>query len=379
MKTIRCTCPSCGAKLSVDKDNKNLTCPYCGEVILVDDETVHIKHDDMEKAGYEFEKGRQKAIKENSVEQKANVKLKEDKNESRNKVMLGLLVILLAIMFFPLLVTIYLVKEKKFQPKVRYAIITVCWIVWAPLAYTWIQNKTTSDKAAETTEVSTIKMIDVQGQTLDVAIESLKEIGIKNIKYIDENGETISGQKDCYVVSTQSVSSDEDIEEDSEVELVATIQEPPLMENFITRLQDNLGAEITDVVEFDPHDSTSEYYRVEFRLGAYNGSFGKHGYINNLPISMVQYGSNGGFYKTNTNFRVYAQFYENDIDTMLPILVKSFYSEVSDEKMQKAIEKYKSSSIRPTSLSIDDHISVHYIGVVSYSEETGRVLEVMFG
>ncbi len=127
--------------MEINKDNKTLTCPYCGEVLLLDDETVHVKYDDMEKAGYEFEKGRQKAIKEKSLEQTAtNAKLKEDKNAERNKVLIGICIILLAIMFFPLLVTIYLVKEKKFQPKVRYAIIVICWIAWAPLAYKWAQN-----------------------------------------------------------------------------------------------------------------------------------------------------------------------------------------------------------------------------------------------
>lgn len=374
MKPIRCTCPSCGAKLSLDADNKTLTCPYCGEVVLIDDETIHVKHDNMEQVGYEFEKGRQKAIKEESVKQKANLKVKEDKNESRNKTLMGILVILLAIMFFPLIVTIYLVKEKKFQPKIRYAIIAVCWIAWMPLAYTWIQNKNVDhNKATETTEVSTIKMIDVQGQTLDVAINNLKEIGIKNIKSVDENGEDIYGQKDCYVVSVQSVSVNEEIGQETEVKLVAQIQEPPLMENFITRLQENLGTEITDVVDFDPHDSASEYYRTEFRLGAYNGSFGKHGYINGLPISMVQYGSHGGFYKTNTSFRVYAQFNENEIDTIYPALVKAYNPDASDESIQAKIDKYKDGG----EISFNTG-GGYYMSIISYNEETGRVLEVMF-
>lgn len=233
-----------------------------------------------------------------------------------------------------------------------------------------------TEKVAEISQETNIKMIDVQGQTLDVAIDNLNDIGIVNIKSVDENGVAINGQKDCYVVSTQSVSANKKIDQKSEVELVAKIQEPPLMENFITRLQDNLGTEITDVVDFDPHDSTGEYYRREFRLGPFDGSFGKHGYINGLPISMVQYGSNGGFYKTNTSFRIYVQFHESDIDTMYPAIVKAFVPDIADEEIQSAIEESENQT-SATLLSDVEGISGDYMSVVSYDEEIGRTIELM--
>ena len=61
MRLIDMTCPHCNALLRVDADNKRAICEYCGATILIDDEVRHVRYDNAEQAGYEFEKGRQRA------------------------------------------------------------------------------------------------------------------------------------------------------------------------------------------------------------------------------------------------------------------------------------------------------------------------------
>lgn len=70
MKITSLVCPNCGAKLQVDSDEKNLTCQYCGNALYLDDEITHVEIDNSEQAGYDFEKGRQRA--QNEQIQKAN-------------------------------------------------------------------------------------------------------------------------------------------------------------------------------------------------------------------------------------------------------------------------------------------------------------------
>ena len=68
MKLLNMTCPNCGSKLSINKDTGECKCESCGGVFMLDDEstTQHIKYENAEEAGYQFEKGRQKAQKENA-------------------------------------------------------------------------------------------------------------------------------------------------------------------------------------------------------------------------------------------------------------------------------------------------------------------------
>ena len=61
MKIVNLTCPGCGARLEVDMDRKMAFCSYCGAALPIDDEIQKVQLDGAEKAGYEFEKGRQRA------------------------------------------------------------------------------------------------------------------------------------------------------------------------------------------------------------------------------------------------------------------------------------------------------------------------------
>ena len=64
MKLFSVTCPNCGAKLQTTANAKMLTCDYCNNDVMIDDEVKRVCLADAEQAGYEFEMGRQRALKE---------------------------------------------------------------------------------------------------------------------------------------------------------------------------------------------------------------------------------------------------------------------------------------------------------------------------
>ena len=61
MKLVEMKCKNCGGELKIEDGADTVTCPYCNITYKIDDEVKHVKYDDMENSGYEFEKGRLKA------------------------------------------------------------------------------------------------------------------------------------------------------------------------------------------------------------------------------------------------------------------------------------------------------------------------------
>lgn len=64
MKLVELECQNCGAALKIEEGTDTVSCPYCHATYKIDDEAQHVKYDDMENSGYEFEKGRIKAQNE---------------------------------------------------------------------------------------------------------------------------------------------------------------------------------------------------------------------------------------------------------------------------------------------------------------------------
>lgn len=64
MKLVSITCPHCGAKLQTTPNAKMLTCDHCNCDFIVDDEVKRMRLVNAEQAGYEFEKGRRRAMEE---------------------------------------------------------------------------------------------------------------------------------------------------------------------------------------------------------------------------------------------------------------------------------------------------------------------------
>ena len=64
MKLLNVHCTNCGAAMKVTENAKVITCEYCNQDFVLDDEVKRFMLANAEQAGYEFEKGRQRAKEE---------------------------------------------------------------------------------------------------------------------------------------------------------------------------------------------------------------------------------------------------------------------------------------------------------------------------
>ena len=127
MKLVDTTCRSCGAALHIDADRKRAFCAYCGAQLLIDDEVRHLRIDNAETMGYEFEKGRQRAQNEaRAVSYPAYTPQPAPKK--RSKVIVWW--VLGWIFVFPVPLTILTVRNQKLKTGAKIGIIAAAWVVY---------------------------------------------------------------------------------------------------------------------------------------------------------------------------------------------------------------------------------------------------------
>lgn len=154
MKLISIECPKCAASLYIDAEKKNIKCDYCGNIVFIDNAP---QYDDAEEAGYRFEKGRQRAAKEESNreyqrqnysygnngynQQSGNNKsyynnVNYERGQSYNNVYENpkkrktWLWVLGWIFCFPIPFTILLLRDTKHSKANRYILIAIVWIFY---------------------------------------------------------------------------------------------------------------------------------------------------------------------------------------------------------------------------------------------------------
>ena len=152
MKIVSMTCPNCGATLQVDANNKNVTCNYCGNSLFIDDETSHVKIDNPEQVGYQFEKGRQRAQAEQQYSQ-PNMYV-QPSNYTQPKKRRTWLWVLGWICIFPLPLTIILIRKKDMKPILKYGIIAVAWILYLIIGLAGNGNKNNTTPNSNSSDVS---------------------------------------------------------------------------------------------------------------------------------------------------------------------------------------------------------------------------------
>ena len=116
MQAINFNCPNCGAPIQADAGSRQTTCPYCSSTVMLDDGVQHVQYDNAEQAGYEFEKGRQRARAEQGYE------VPQKKHTG--------LWVLGWILCFPIPLTILVVRSKSLHVAVKAGIITVVWLAY---------------------------------------------------------------------------------------------------------------------------------------------------------------------------------------------------------------------------------------------------------
>lgn len=138
MKLVDLTCQHCGAMLKVDVDKKQATCNHCGAAILIDDGVQHIQYDNAEEAGYSFEKGRQRAQLEAREEKSNGIEMRSQQKHVSNQPQKGkrgtCWKIILWVFFFPIMITIFLVKTDKLKLPVKIVLIALLWIFFIAVA-----------------------------------------------------------------------------------------------------------------------------------------------------------------------------------------------------------------------------------------------------
>ena len=130
MKIVSMTCPNCGAKLKVNSEIKNITCNYCGNALYLDDEVTHIQFDNSEQAGYEFEKGRQRAQAEQRRTAQTYPAQPVYEKKKKKNVFKIILWVLGWIYLFPLPVTILVLRKQSMKKSIQIAIIVGAWVLY---------------------------------------------------------------------------------------------------------------------------------------------------------------------------------------------------------------------------------------------------------
>lgn len=187
MKMININCPSCGAVLKVDGDKKGAVCEHCGSSFMFDDEVQHIQYDNAEDAGYQFEKGRQRAqaeARQQQVQKNINRPSGNGNGKAPSKKNNTWLWVLGWICIFPIPLTILLLRKKDMNPKLKYGIIAAAWIIYLLIGLSGQGKDNTVDKTQETTQTTTITESNTEE-----SIEEKNEMSDTQEVIADDNAE----------------------------------------------------------------------------------------------------------------------------------------------------------------------------------------------
>lgn len=139
-------CPNCGADLTFD-ENGHARCDYCGSEFDNDEQQI-------QKKAYKEESGRLKAQREHQQKMYEQQKMQEEEERRREeqraleekKKNRGCLwwcgTVFLWLCFFPIMFTIYIVKNDKLDTKKKIIILAVAWVIFLILGFSQQGNQT---------------------------------------------------------------------------------------------------------------------------------------------------------------------------------------------------------------------------------------------
>ena len=159
MKLVEMKCKNCGATLKVESDQIDIACNYCHAKYKLDDEVQHIKYDDMEQAGYEFEKGKIRAQQEAKNNYYQNINRQNSVNHKKSNTWLW---VLGWIFFFPAPLTI-LIWRSNWEKKTKIIVTVILWLFLLLFAYA------TPDETESQATNNDKKIQEVNPSDIDVA------------------------------------------------------------------------------------------------------------------------------------------------------------------------------------------------------------------
>ncbi len=318
MKIVNMVCPNCGASLQVDADKKNLTCNYCDNNLFIDDEVHHVQYDNAEEAGYQFEKGRQRAQSELRVPNSGqSINFNPNQQPKKKRTWLW---VLGWIFIFPVPLTILLLRNKTLDKKLKYGIIASAWIIYLIVALAGRgtrDNNSTSQNVGDNTH-SVMHENDVESTTT-------VEQGTISESTLDASSSSI----------TETKQESSDITENS-------TPEPATQEGAIDSLVEEFNSssdnKLVFAEDFVVSNKESGHYRTEFRLGAYKDAVGKSYNYSDKTVDIVATKS----YSGRIDIRVYSDGITLDqcidlIKYASPLLDPA----ISDEKVIEAVDYVK--------------------------------------
>lgn len=193
MKLIPLKCPNCGAQLTVDANKESVYCEHCGTRIMIDDEINRLQIDNAEEAGYQFEKGRQRAQSE--VQQ--NTYSYQQPSKKKRKTWLW---VLGWIFIFPLPLTIILLRKKGMKAPLKYGIIAAAWVLYLIIGLSGgcgsSTNNSTSRETLSTEDRVNESTTDENNDSISKAGNSDEKINISEVHFSDTSDVSVKvGEK----------------------------------------------------------------------------------------------------------------------------------------------------------------------------------------
>lgn len=148
---------------------------------------------------------------------------------------------------------------------------------------------------------------------------------------------------------------------------IDVVDEYKVVDSFVEQYNYLAENKITNLQEINITDSTSEYYRTEFRLNPFNDSKAKRGYIGDNYIDIINF-------QQGKYFRIYVECHSVDeMITIIKIAAPIMDATVDDESIEDLNDKFNSDT-PPSSFLLGDEISGSYSKINNYFMlETSRV------
>lgn len=197
VKFVDTKCPNCGAYLNVDLDAGQANCQFCGAKLLIDDEVQRFAYVNAEAAGYDFEKGRQRAQREQVYTPPTpSPSFQEQPVKPKRKTWLW---VLGWIFIFPVPLTILLLRNQGMDKRLRVALIAAAWLVYLFMGFIGGTKEPTGDVS--------------QGRHDDVQVEQAEQNTAEAVATAEQAKQNASNRSDT-VAKEKSSAKDTQVKDD---------------------------------------------------------------------------------------------------------------------------------------------------------------------
>ena len=392
-------CPSCGAEIGSGK-----VCEFCGTHISseMQREQEQLNKQGCPKCGssnitFSREKRGEVKGKKGTAVVRATVGLCKDcgytwytEESGQPKQRKTWLWVLGWICIFPLPLTILMLRNKKLKPAIKYGIIAVAWIIYLIIGFSGrgsdktntsgqssVSSETTQQASQTKDEMAALQkfyddfrangtyanlrdMVEQHGLYSDsrkdgIGYEYFKVAFTKELARVTSNSDLEPPGN--YVVIKVKILGDNSIESvtfhtDAQNGNARTSEQSnsdyAVVDSFVSKYNATASKQLTDGIEIDIKDK--EYYKTEFRLGAFSNAKAKRYAVDGEYIIIINYGS-----MKNDNIRMYLDTDNQDLAI-----------EVFDAAAKVLKKDLTADDLETAHQNIISHKNGNYIGHIGY-------------